>query len=183
MMVHPRLRPNSRDRLAATTGGLNKARISTLYNKYRQSTSANKTSRPHDFSKEKSAASIRLSVQQLPKTKLIAHDAGGDTSRTDLEVVNPSMHIAEPEETERIPEDCRNLNQRIPSHTRQSMRGKKSVRGHKFQEARTLPRISASHAQYNFKDVYSERNGPNQNDQQQEMAFTISSSKDLKKSQ
>ena len=137
----------------------------------------------HDFSKEKSAASIRLSVQQLPKTKLMAHEAGGDTSRTDLEVVNPSMHIAEPDDAECSPDGCRSLNQRVPSHTKQSMRGKKTVRGHKFQEVRTLPRISASQAQYNFKDIYSERNGPSDNANAEEMAFTINSSKDLKKSQ
>ena len=109
-MVHPRLRPRTNDRMART--GINKMRYSTIYNKFRQST-ANKTSRHNEFSKEKSAASIRMSLQQLPipKRKMLGDKThSGDTSRTDLEVVNPSMHIAEPEIGECTADDCFNLN-------------------------------------------------------------------------
>ena len=49
---------------------------------------------------------------------------------------------------------------------------------------RTLPRISASHAHYNFKEVYSERDKYTERHYQEPgLAFTISSQKDLKNSQ
>ena len=49
---------------------------------------------------------------------------------------------------------------------------------------RTLPRISASHACTNFKDIYSEKGQRTEaHDVEPDQAFTISSTKELKKSQ
>ena len=48
---------------------------------------------------------------------------------------------------------------------------------------RTLPRISASHACTNFKDIYSEKDKRTEtHDVEPDQAFTISSTKELKKS-
>ena len=73
-----------------------------------------------------------------------------ETSRTDLDVVNPSVHIAEIDDC-----NCRRqemkIEQKVPSPT------KSAGRGRTFDGMRTLPRISASHACTNFKDIYSEK--------------------------
>ena len=95
-----------------------------------------------------------------------------ETSRTDLDVVNPSMHIAEPDEC-----DCRDerIKQKVSSPTKSQ--------GRPLDGMRTLPRISASHACTNFKDIYSEKDKRTEtHDVEPDQAFTISSTKELKKS-
>lgn len=98
-----------------------------------------------------------------------------DTSRTDLDVINPSMHIA-------IQDDCnclhmeQKIRQPIPSTTR---KGKKIKDLENIDNVRTLPRISASHAGTNFKEIYNERERTIQPVSQN---LTVKSTKDLKNS-